>query len=172
MLYWYKSTNTDAVESALPPPLQSLVEVRVCDAEKGGGGAQCLANSRYSVYLLYWYKSTNTDVIARTRGVLLERCVYDVVAFGKAFNVTGITEIVQGLKQNEIEMDSYLLNTVMGAYSACGHPQLAIEVFNNFHIQYNASSSAYVSIRQHTSAYVSVRQHTSTTSTYNIIYNT
>jgi len=92
--------------------------------------------------------------------VLLERCVYDVVAFGKALNVTGITEIVQGLKQNEIEMDSYLLNTVMGAFTACGHPQLAIEVFNNFHMQYNASrirwhTSAYVSIRQHTSAYVS-----------------
>ena len=32
LLYWYKSTTTDAARSR-----------------------------RYSVYLLYWYKSTNTD---------------------------------------------------------------------------------------------------------------
>jgi hypothetical protein len=89
--------------------------------------------------------------------VLLERCVYDVVAFGKALNVTGITEIVQGLKQNEIEMDSYLLNTVMGAYTACGHPQLAIEVLKKCK-PIRRHTSAYVSIRQHTSAYVSIRQ--------------
>ena len=73
----------------------------------------------------------------------------NVVVFGKTFNVTGITEIVQGLKQIEIEMDSYLLNTVMDAYSTCDHPQLAIEVFNNFHIQYNTSH-----IRRHTSTYI------------------
>ncbi len=34
------------------------------------------------------------------------------------------------LAHNKVEMDSKLLNTVMGAYMRCGLPQLAIDVFH------------------------------------------
>jgi hypothetical protein len=47
LLYWYKSTNTDAAASHLPPLQSKLLKASTCN--------------RYSVYLLYWDKSTNTD---------------------------------------------------------------------------------------------------------------
>ena len=42
---------------------------------------------------------------------------------------------LQGLSQNKVEMDSKLLNTIMGAYLKCQRPKLTIEVFNNFTLQ-------------------------------------
>ena len=69
---------------------------------------------------------------SKTRSVLLERSAFDVIAFGKAHNVTGINSIVDGLSKGTVEMDSKLLNTVMGAYLKCGRPELAVSVFSKF----------------------------------------
>jgi len=66
---------------------------------------------------------------SRTRSVLLERCSCDAEAFGKQKNVSGINAMLADLAHNKVEMDSKLLNTVMGAYMRCGLPQLAIDVF-------------------------------------------
>jgi hypothetical protein len=46
LLYWYKSTHTDAEEL-----LQATTSLR----------ASCRQCLLYSVYLLYWYKRTHTD---------------------------------------------------------------------------------------------------------------
>ena len=67
---------------------------------------------------------------SRTRSVLLERCSCDAEAFGKQKNVSGINAMLADLAHNKVEMDSKLLNTVMGAYMRCGLPQLAIDVFH------------------------------------------
>jgi hypothetical protein len=49
LLYWYKSTNTDAATAEIRGALELIL----------------------SVYLLYWYKSTNTDAAtAEIRGAL------------------------------------------------------------------------------------------------------
>ena len=46
--------------------------------------------------------------------MLLERCTYDVVEFGKANNASAIAQLILDLRRNNVEMDSKLLNTVMG----------------------------------------------------------
>ena len=70
--------------------------------------------------------------VSKTRSVLLERCSFDVIAYGKKKNVTAITAIVDELVVNKVEMDSKLLNTVMTAYIKCEHPQLAVDAFRMF----------------------------------------
>jgi hypothetical protein len=55
LLYWYKSTNTDAKLRTAP----------LCDAAQ-----RVSCRLRYSVYLLYWYKSTNTDAAQPPAGNL------------------------------------------------------------------------------------------------------
>jgi len=70
--------------------------------------------------------------VSKTRSVLLERCTFDVLAFGKKKNVTAITAMVADLAANNVEMDSKLLNTVMTAYIKSDTPQLAIDVFRKF----------------------------------------
>ena len=54
MLYWYKSTNTDAEGSHVGIARAASVLSRDVSASLG-------TQFRYSVYLLFWYKSTNTD---------------------------------------------------------------------------------------------------------------
>jgi hypothetical protein len=48
LLYWYKSTNTDAPRRAFSPRLDNSRTI-------------FQGWSRYSRYLLYWYKDTHTD---------------------------------------------------------------------------------------------------------------
>ena len=51
LLYWYKSTNTDAKDSFKPLPFSTLARSL----------PTLLRLSVHSVYWLYWYKCTNTD---------------------------------------------------------------------------------------------------------------
>jgi hypothetical protein len=54
LLYWYKSTNTDAASKS---------REETVDGEKC---IQVAFDSRYSLYVLYWYKSTNNDAAAKS----------------------------------------------------------------------------------------------------------
>ena len=58
LLYWYKSTNTDAEDGC------SNASRAAAAASLGGRGARCMrpdAKIPTHKHLLYWYKSTNAD---------------------------------------------------------------------------------------------------------------
>jgi hypothetical protein len=70
LLYWYKSTNTDAARRSSVSVLAS--------------GTSCTA-----VFLLYWYKSTNTDAARRSSVSVLASgtsCTAEVVAAASQLN--------------------------------------------------------------------------------------
>jgi hypothetical protein len=59
LLYWYKSTNTDAAHPHLGCPCG--------DAARGASWQPPYTRARYEIYSLYWYKSTNTAEQAGSR---------------------------------------------------------------------------------------------------------
>uniref|UniRef100_A0A7S4PKN5 PDZ domain-containing protein n=2 Tax=Guillardia theta TaxID=55529 RepID=A0A7S4PKN5_GUITH len=66
------------------------------------------------------------------RSVLLERSSFDLLAYGKQGNLSAIESIVKELKENEVEIDSKLLNIIMGSYILCDRPASAVEAFSYF----------------------------------------
>jgi hypothetical protein len=69
LLYWYKSTNTDAASR----PTRTLERHTNTSWKRRGAVDKCGRRNvrkrlRYSVYLLYWYKSTNTDAAQMQKG--------------------------------------------------------------------------------------------------------
>jgi hypothetical protein len=58
LLYWYKSTNTDA----------ECIDTVSASAYGGSGRVEGLGLAVMPVYLLYWYKSTNTDAEGQQAG--------------------------------------------------------------------------------------------------------
>jgi hypothetical protein len=73
LLYWYKSTNTDAggggsetllrlsSRSSLRKPSSRAAALLLSKRCVSETLSSCAPAVRYSLYLLYWYKSTNTD---------------------------------------------------------------------------------------------------------------
>jgi hypothetical protein len=57
LLYWCKSTNTDAEGAAT----ENRFFFEVTDTHKKKISASCSPMKIRTVYLLYWYKNTNTD---------------------------------------------------------------------------------------------------------------
>ena len=105
-------------------PVEQM-RVRLGPSEAVNAPSLTLAASEYASL-----KRAGVELNAsRTRSVLLERCSCDAEAFGKQKNVSGLSGMLADLADNKVEMDSKLLNTIMGAYMRCGRPELAIEVF-------------------------------------------
>jgi hypothetical protein len=67
LLYWYKSTNTDAEWASTRYSVYLLYWYKSTNTDAES------ASTRYSVYLLYWYKSTNTDAVGVNKSTYVQR---------------------------------------------------------------------------------------------------